>query len=354
KIISIYLADEFGNPIPPCVIGDPQTVLVWGVFNNTTGTSRYAIRTRTEAWLNGVFSTEFIDCSFDVLLSGQTAVALLGAINMTCGDELQLLNTWIAWNTSASQCQNSLGANYAFECNDYSPSKCFKNLNFIDFLTPTFSFSCQSQSQSTTNVCFTSSVFGGAPPYTYAWDFGDSGMSTAQNPCHTFSNAMDTYVVILTVTDSLGQSFAVSDTVDLDVLPCLNQVSVNPVCATPNSPIACPGVPVFEEPVVPDSCGMGILLTFTDVTTPGACPGDYSVTRTWIASDSCGNSGSCSVTIVVEDVLPPTLTCVAQTTPINCPAVPAFNPPTVSDACDGTVTLTFSDVTTPGACVGAY
>jgi hypothetical protein len=76
KILSIYLADEFGNPIPPCVIGDPQTVLVWGVFNNSTGTSRYAIRTRTEAWLNGVFDSEFNDCSFDVLVSGQTAVSL--------------------------------------------------------------------------------------------------------------------------------------------------------------------------------------------------------------------------------------------------------------------------------------
>src|SRR6187401_1990717 len=178
KILSVYLADAMGNPIPPCNIGDMQTVLVWGVFNNTTGTSRYGIRTRTEAWLNGVFSTEFIDCSFDVLLSGQTAVALLGAIDMTCGDELQFLNTWIAWNTSASQCQDPMGADYAFECNDYSPSKCFKNLEFIDFLTPTFAFACESQSQSTTNVCFVSSVFGGTPPYTYLWNFGDSGTST--------------------------------------------------------------------------------------------------------------------------------------------------------------------------------
>src|SRR6187401_1694707 len=238
KIISIYLADEFGNPIPPCVIGDPQTVLVWGVFNNTTGTSRYAIRTRTEAWLNGVFSTEFIDCSFDVLLSGQTAVALLGAINMTCGDELQLLNTWIAWNTSASQCQDPMGADYAFECNDYSPSKCFKNLEFIDFLTPTFAFACESQSQSTTNVCFVSSVFGGTPPYTYLWNFGDSGTSTMANACHTYQAVSGQFVVTLTVTDSIGQSFSVSDTVDLDVLPCINQTSVVPVCAVPNSPIA--------------------------------------------------------------------------------------------------------------------
>jgi hypothetical protein len=248
-----------------------------------------------------------------------------------------------------------VGPNYAYQCNDYSPSKCFKNLAFINFLTPTFSFSCQSQSQSTTNVCFTSSVFGGTPPYTYAWNFGDMGMSTAANPCHSFSNANSPYVVTLTVTDSIGQSFAVSDTVDLDVLPCLNQTMVTATCLPPSSPVACPDTLVFPVPMVVTDCPDTVVtITYSDVTTPGACPGDYSVTRTWVATDNCGDSGSCSVTGVVEDVLPPIITCVAQTTPINCPAVPSFNPPTVSDACDGTVSLTFSDATTPGTCTGTF
>ena len=40
-------------------------------------------------------------------------------------------------------------------------------------------------------------------------------------------------------------------------------------------------------------------LTSADVTTPGTCAGEYSVTRTWTATDACGNSSTASQTITV-------------------------------------------------------
>lgn len=46
---------------------------------------------------------------------------------------------------------------------------------------------------------------GGKTPYTYSWDFGDTGSSTAANPTHSFG-ASGNYTVSLTVTDSLGNS----------------------------------------------------------------------------------------------------------------------------------------------------
>jgi hypothetical protein len=63
-----------------------------------------------------------------------------------------------------------------------------------------------------------------------------------------------------------------------------------------------------------------VTITFSDVSTPGTCIGTYSTTRTWTATDDCGNTATCSGTIIVQDVTPPTITCVAQTSPINCPA----------------------------------
>ncbi|HJW31144.1 MAG TPA: hypothetical protein VJ508_18080, partial [Saprospiraceae bacterium] len=115
-LTKVYIADAMGMPVAPCTIGNTSTVLLWGRFTNNTGTSRYAIRSRTEVWINGVFASEFNNCSFDVLVSGQSASSLLGSITYTCGDQLQLLNTWIAWNTSSSQCSNPLGSNYAWDC----------------------------------------------------------------------------------------------------------------------------------------------------------------------------------------------------------------------------------------------
>jgi PKD repeat protein len=48
-------------------------------------------------------------------------------------------------------------------------------------------------------VQFTNTSHGGMPPYTYAWDFGDGGTSTDENPTHTYA-APGNYTVKLTVT----------------------------------------------------------------------------------------------------------------------------------------------------------
>ena len=125
-------------------------------------------------------------------------------------------------------------------------------------------------------------------------------------------------------------------------------------CAAQTTPIDCPTTPVFTPPTATDNCSPAPTITFTDVTVPGTCPGTYSVTRTWTATDGTGNTASCVRTIVVQDVTPPVITCAAQTTPIDCPASPVFTPPTATDNCDPNVTITFTDVTVPGSCPGTY
>jgi PKD repeat protein len=50
-------------------------------------------------------------------------------------------------------------------------------------------------------IQFTGTATGGTPPYTWAWEFGDGGTSTQQNPTHTYTTA-GLYTVTLTVTDS--------------------------------------------------------------------------------------------------------------------------------------------------------
>src|SRR4029079_695212 len=125
-------------------------------------------------------------------------------------------------------------------------------------------------------------------------------------------------------------------------------------CVTQTTSVNCPALPVFTPPTATDTCDPSVSITFSDVSTPGSCPNTYSTTRTWTATDDCGNTATCSGTIVVQDITPPTITCATQTTPIACPATPVFTPPTATDACDLTVTITFSDVSTPGTCTGTY
>ncbi len=54
-------------------------------------------------------------------------------------------------------------------------------------------------------VAFTADGEGGTPPYAYAWTFGDGGVSTEQNPVHTYAGA-GSYPWTVTVTDAAGGS----------------------------------------------------------------------------------------------------------------------------------------------------
>jgi hypothetical protein len=85
RLLGAYLADEFGMALPTCIIGQSQDVYLWGTFNNNTGTNRYAVRARTEVYLDGDFNVELNACSFDVLVAGETDVALLGVFTYTLG-----------------------------------------------------------------------------------------------------------------------------------------------------------------------------------------------------------------------------------------------------------------------------
>ncbi|MFV5691198.1 T9SS type A sorting domain-containing protein [Flavobacterium sp. LT1R49] len=152
-----------------------------------------------------------------------------------------------------------------------------------------------------------------------------------------------------TATDDCGNTASCSRTITVqDITP--------PVitCPTVVSPINCPATPNFGTATATDTCDPSVAITFADVTTPGNCPGNYSVTRTWTATDDCGNTASCSRTIVVQDTTPPVITCPTVVSPINCPATPTFGPATATDTCDPSVAITFTDVTTPGSCPSNY
>ena len=120
------------------------------------------------------------------------------------------------------------------------------------------------------------------------------------------------------------------------------------------STINCPSTPNFATATATDACGGTVTLTFADVTTPGSCLGNYSITRTWTAKDNCNNTSTASQTINVQDVTPPVIATLPAPTTINCPSTPNFATATATDACGGTVTLTFADITTTGSCLGNY
>ncbi|MBK8706706.1 MAG: hypothetical protein IPN33_26085 [Saprospiraceae bacterium] len=76
-----------------------------------------------------------------------------------------------------------------------------------------------------------------------------------------------------------------------------------------------------------DICDASPVVTFVDVTNAGDCPQEYTITRTWTATDACGNSSTCIQVLSIEDNAPPTITCPTNTTVQCVNQIPPVNRP---------------------------
>ncbi|MEO5907034.1 MAG: hypothetical protein ABIQ11_09920, partial [Saprospiraceae bacterium] len=107
-----------------------------------------------------------------------------------------------------------------------------------------------------------------------------------------------------------------------------------------------------------DNCSSSVAITFAgDVISNQTCSDRYTITRTYRATDACGNSSTCTQQITVFDNTPPTITCPLATTVQCASQVPAPAPLSVgaSDNCGGGTTVIFiADITTNQTCANRY
>jgi len=105
-----------------------------------------------------------------------------------------------------------------------------------------------------------------------------------------------------------------------------------------------------------DNCSGVASITYSDSTTAGNCAGNYVITRTWKATDNCGNMSTCVQTITVQDTTGPAITCPSDTT-VDCgdSTDPAdTGEATATDDCSGVASITYSDSIAAGSCAGNY
>ena len=154
---------------------------------------------------------------------------------------------------------------------------------------------------------------------------------------------------IWTVTDECGNAASAQQTIKIQDITA-PVIALLPATST----ISCPAMPEFTQAIATDNCSSNVNLTSADVTTNGDCANSYSVTRTWTATDACGNTSTASQTINVQDITAPVIDALPEVTTINCPDTPEFAVATATDECGSTFSLTSADVTTNGACAGSY
>ncbi|MFZ1784510.1 MAG: hypothetical protein WAU23_04860, partial [Ferruginibacter sp.] len=96
-----------------------------------------------------------------------------------------------------------------------------------------------------------------------------------------------------------------------------NGTNQPPVITCPNNmTVQCGNVPNpdIESVTVTGTCPVVNITWEGDVFSNQTCPGKYTLTRTYKATDACGNTASCEQTIIVDDNTPPTLTVPADVT----------------------------------------
>ncbi|MEZ4931632.1 MAG: T9SS type A sorting domain-containing protein [Saprospiraceae bacterium] len=111
--------------------------------------------------------------------------------------------------------------------------------------------------------------------------------------------------------------------------------------------ISCGEALVFGQAEASDDCSFAEL-SFEDEMTL-SCEGSYTVTRTWTATDGCGNISQAQQKITVEDTQAPVFETVVVDQYISCGEQPVFATVAAADACSN-VSVTFVDVEEVLAC----
>jgi hypothetical protein len=73
--------------------------------------------------------------------------------------------------------------------------------------------------------------------------------------------------------------------------------------------VECDDIPPPAQPTAWDDCDGRLPVVLDESIVPGACPNEYTIVRTWTATDSCGNDVVRTQRISVFDVTPPQATC---------------------------------------------
>src|ERR1044071_4347185 len=108
----------------------------------------------------------------------------------------------------------------------------------------------------------------------------------------------------------------------------------------------------FDEPTASDTCGT-VTVSVTGTITNQTGGNTFVATRTWAATDGCGNSKSCSQTIALLDTTKPTISCVGNKTNECGVGSLSFDEPTASDTC-GPVTVSVLSTSTNLGCGNTF
>jgi len=175
----------------------------------------------------------------------------------------------------------------------------------------------------------------------------DSSPTLTYNQSITAGSCTDSYTITRTwtgVDDCLNTRTFVQT---ITVIDTTNPVLVGTPSA--NITVECNAVPAAANVTATDNCDTSVNVQYTQTRTNGSCLYNYTLTRTWVATDNCGNQSTFVQTINVRDTQAPVITGQMEITR-PCDDI-AGRYVEATDNC-GTFTWTFTDIRVSGGCIG--
>jgi len=115
--------------------------------------------------------------------------------------------------------------------------------------------------------------------------------------------------------------------------------------------VECGAAWTFDEPATAFGCGSNTI-TILNTVTNATCGNGYEATRTWRATDACGNDAHCSQTVVVLNSAAPAIQCASNKVVLAGDAW-TFDDPVANDGCI-TNPITIVSTTTNYPSAGTY
>jgi gliding motility-associated-like protein len=417
KDVYLSLSNVNGDPITntTCTIGEVRQVYIYLNYSSNSNSNIYFARLNSDLTIAGV--TTFVNVLLGTIVPGDNKKLLYGPFNWTCGDELSLSNTIIAWKTNSN---NNPGTNY--NCGSYTNSQCDFTNSFVISKPLAVQFTYKACKTGTnTTAKFTSTTNGGIAPYSYAWDFNNDGGapdSTIANPTYTYTtsnnsakltvtdsqNLTNTYILpiiepaeimlsethtnigcsggttslILNVTGGTpGYTYSWNTgatTKDLlNITPGTYTVTVtdvNSCIKTQSFIINQPTTLAATTSQTNVTCFGGSDGTATVIPTGGIAPYTYAWspsggsnatatgllagTYSILVTDTNNCTTTKNITIIDGDSVVPVINPLPAPTTINCPALPVFAEATATDNSGVVSSLTYIESITDNNCTGSY
>jgi hypothetical protein len=149
------------------------------------------------------------------------------------------------------------------------------------------------------------------------------------------------WTITYTATDDCGNTATDSQTITVvdTTAPVLSGVPADDTAE-------CDAIPAPASPTASDVCSDEVSVTLSESEVAGNCDGEKTITRTWTATDACGNTAQASQSILVIDTTAPIFDDEPADETYTCgDEIPAAPEVTATDNCSEMVSVVLSEVT---------